>query len=79
MHGLIVHFQDIAPTTRLAAVGLRTGNSATRRAAKYLPHCRTSWRSARVKWIEGSKYTGKDDQPLVQVRFQARLRPRLSQ
>jgi len=57
MHRLIEHFQDIAPTWLL----LDADWKQTRQAAPYLPHCSDVVAIGRVKWIEGSKHTGKDN------------------
>jgi hypothetical protein len=57
MHRLIMHFQDIAPTWLL----LDADWKQTRQAVPYLPHCSDIVAIGRVKWIEGSKYTGKDN------------------
>ena len=43
----------------MAAVG--RGLETTRQAAPYLPHCSDIVAIGRVKWIEGSKHTGKDN------------------
>ena len=57
MHGLITHFQNIAPTWLL----LDADWKQTRQAAPFLPHCSDIVAIGRVKWIEGSKHTGKDN------------------
>ena len=57
MHGLIAHFQRIAPTWLL----LDSDWASTRQAAPFLPHCSDIVAIGRVKWIEGSKHTGKDN------------------
>ena len=57
MHRLIMHFQDIAPAWLL----LDADWKQTRQAAPYLPHCSDIVAIGRVKWIEGSKHTGKDN------------------
>ena len=57
LHGLITHFQSIAPTWLL----LDADWKQTRQAAPFLPHCSDIVAIGRVKWIEGSKYTGKDN------------------
>ena len=57
MHALIEHFQRIAPTWLLIDYDW----SATKQAAKYVPHCSDIVTIGRVKWIEGSKHTGKDN------------------
>jgi hypothetical protein len=57
LHRLITHFQDIAPTWLL----LDADWKQTRQAAPYLPCCSDIVAIGRVKWIEGSKHTGKDN------------------
>ena len=57
MHRLIEHFQRIAPTWLL----LDSDWASTKQAAPYLPCCSDIVAIGRVKWIEGSKYTGKDN------------------
>ena len=57
MHKLIVHFQRIAPTWLL----LELDWSATKQAAEYMRCCSDIVTIGRVKWIEGSKHTGKDN------------------
>jgi hypothetical protein len=57
MHALIEHFQNIAPTWLL----LDADWKETRQAAPFLPHCSDIVPIGRVKWIEGSKHTGKDN------------------
>ena len=59
MHRLIAHFQRIAPTWLL----LDSDWESTRQAAPFLPHCSDIVTIGRVKWIEGSKHTGKDNTP----------------
>ena len=71
LHDLIEHFLDIAPTTPTWLL-IHYGWSATRQAAKYLPHCSDIVVLPRVKWIEGSKHTGKDDH--AWYRFDSRHR-----
>ena len=66
MHRLIAHFQSIAPTWLL----LDADWAQLEQAAPYLPHCSDIVAIGRVKWIEGSKHTGKDNCALVQVRHQ---------
>jgi hypothetical protein len=56
-HGLITHFQNIAPTWLL----LDADWKETRQATPYRPHCSDIVAIGRVKWIEGSKHTGKDN------------------
>jgi hypothetical protein len=57
MHALIEHFQRISPTWLL----LDADWASTRQAAPFLPSCSDILAIGRVKWIEGSKYTGKDN------------------
>lgn len=57
MHRLIAHFQRILPTWLL----LDADWASTKQAAPYLPCCSDIVAIGRVKWIEGSKYTGKDN------------------
>ena len=57
MHALVEHFQRILPTWLL----LDADWASTRQAAPFLPHCSDIVAIGRVKWIEGSKYTGKDN------------------
>ncbi|MET4418278.1 hypothetical protein [Bradyrhizobium sp. RT3a] len=57
MHALIEHFQCIAPTWLL----LDLDWASTRQAAPFIPHCSDIVAIGRVKWIEGSKHTGKDN------------------
>jgi hypothetical protein len=57
LHGLVTHFQSIAPTWLL----LDADWKQTRQAAPFLPHCSDIVAIGRVKWIEGSKFTGKDN------------------
>jgi hypothetical protein len=57
MHRLIEHFQRIAPTWLL----LETDWVSTLQAVPYLGHCSDIVTIGRVKWIEGSKHTGKDN------------------
>ena len=57
MHSLIAHFQRIAPTWLL----LETDWASTWQALPFLPSCSDIVTIGRVKWIEGSKYTGKDN------------------
>src|SRR6478672_10912346 len=66
MHALIEHFQRIAPTWLLIDYDW----SATKQAARYLPHCSDIVILPRLKWIEGSKDTGKDNH--AWYRFDAR-------
>jgi hypothetical protein len=57
MHRLIAHFLPIAPTWLLIDYDW----SATKQAAEYMPHCSDIVILPRLKWIEGSKDTGKDN------------------
>ena len=57
MHRLIAHFQRIAPTWLLIDYDW----SATKQAAEYIPHCSDIVTIGRLKWIEDSKHTGKDN------------------
>ena len=57
MHRLIAHFQNIRPTWLL----LDADWAHTKQAAPFLPHCSDIVAIGRVKWIEGSKHTGKDN------------------
>jgi hypothetical protein len=66
MHALIDHFQRIAPTWLL----LDSDWASTRQAVPFLPHCSDIVAIGRVKWIEGSKHTGKDNH--AWYRFDAR-------
>jgi hypothetical protein len=66
MHKLIAHFQSIAPTWLLIDYDW----SATKQAAPYMPHCSDIVMLPRLKWIEGSKDTGKDNH--AWYRFDAR-------
>ena len=65
MHPLIAHFQRIAPTWLLLDMDWadQTGRAVPRPCTDILP-------IGRVKWIEGSKYTGKDN--AAWYRFDAR-------
>jgi hypothetical protein len=57
MHRLIAHFQRIAPTWLL----LESDWAQTKQAAPFMPACSDIVAIGRVKWIEGSKHTGKDN------------------
>ncbi len=57
MHRLISHFQRIAPTWLL----LQLDWAATKQAAEYMLYCIDIVILPRLKWIEGSKDTGKDN------------------
>ena len=56
MHKLISHFQCIAPTWLLIDYDW----AATKQAVPFVPHCSDIVSIGRVKWLENSKYTGKD-------------------
>ena len=51
MHALIAHFRRILPTWLL----LELDWASTKQAAPFMPSC------SDMKWIEGSKHTGKDN------------------
>jgi len=57
LHGLITHFQNIAPTWLL----LDSDWAQTKQAAPFLPSCSDIVAIGRVKWIEGSAHCGKDN------------------
>jgi hypothetical protein len=57
LHRLIPHFQNIAATWLL----LDADWAHTKQAAPFLPHCSDIVAVGRVKWIEGSKHSGKDN------------------
>jgi hypothetical protein len=57
MHRLIAHFLPIAPTWLL----LDADWAHTKQAAPFLLYCSDIVAIGRVKWIEGSKHTGKDN------------------
>ena len=57
MHRLIQHFQRIAPTWLL----LEMDWASTRQAVPFMPSCSDIVAIGRVKWIAGSKNTGKDN------------------
>jgi hypothetical protein len=57
MHRLITHFQRIAPTWLL----LESDWAQTKQAAPFMPSCSDIVAIERVKWIAGSKHTGKDN------------------
>jgi predicted nucleic acid-binding Zn ribbon protein len=57
MHKLIVHFQQIAPTWLL----LEMDWLSTKQAAPFMVSCTSVLPIRRVKWVEGSKHTGKDN------------------
>lgn len=66
LHEMIRHFQKIAPTWLLFDADW----AHIQKAAPYLPHCSHIVSVGRLKWIEGSKYTGKDN--CAWYRFDAR-------
>jgi hypothetical protein len=66
MHRLIAHFQRIAPTWLLIDYDW----SATKQAAEYMLHCSDIVILPRLKWLEPSKNTGKDNH--AWYRFDAR-------
>jgi hypothetical protein len=57
MHKLIAHFHCIAPTWLL----LGSDWAQTKQAAAFMASCSDMVTIGRVKWIEGSKHTGKDN------------------
>ena len=57
MHRLIVHFQRIATTWLL----LESDWASTKQAAPFMPSCSDIVAIGRVKWIEDSRFTGKDN------------------
>jgi hypothetical protein len=57
MHRLIAQFGRIAPTWLL----LETDWASTKQAAPFLPSCSDIVAIGRLKWIAGSKHTGKDN------------------
>ncbi|MGB3389480.1 MAG: hypothetical protein WBA88_16015 [Pseudaminobacter sp.] len=57
LHEMIRHFQSIAPTWLLFDADW----AHTKQAAPYLPQCSHIVSVGRLKWIEGSKHTGKDN------------------
>lgn len=57
MHSLIEHFVELAPTWFLADANWMF----TKQAGPYLKWCSKIVTIGRVKWIEDSKMTGKDD------------------
>jgi hypothetical protein len=54
---MILHFQKIAPTWLLFDADW----AHTKQSAPYLPQCSHIVSIGRLKWIEGSKFTGKDN------------------
>jgi len=74
-HPLIAHFVELAPTWFLADANWMF----TKQAAPYMKHCSKIVTIGRVKWIEDSKDSGKDDsvwylfeKDTTQTRFFAR-------
>ena len=57
LHKLIVHFQAIAPTWLLFDADW----AHTKQAAPFLPQCSHIVSVGRLRWIEGTKQTGKDN------------------
>jgi hypothetical protein len=57
LHRLIAHFQGIAPTWLL----IDADWAHTCQAGPFLPACTDVVSIGRIKWIPGSKYTGKDN------------------
>jgi hypothetical protein len=57
MHELIAHFARIAPTWLLIDLDW----TSTKQAEPFLPLCSDIVAIGRVKWIEGSRFTGKDN------------------
>jgi hypothetical protein len=57
IHRLIAHFQRIAPTWLL----LESDWALTRQAAPFMASCSDILAIGRLKWIEGSKHTGKEN------------------
>jgi len=57
MHSLILHFQNIAPTWLLIDLDW----VANLQAVPFLPRCSDIVIIGRVKWIENSEFTGKEN------------------
>jgi len=57
LHPLILHFSKQAPTWLLFDADW----IHTKQAVQYLPLCKKVVSIGRVKWIEDSKHTGKDN------------------
>jgi hypothetical protein len=57
LHPMILHFQKIAPTWLLFDADW----CHTKQAAPYLPQCSHIVSVGRLKWIPGTKMTGKDN------------------
>lgn len=57
LHPMIVHFQHIAPTWLLFDADW----AHTRQAAPFIDQCSDIVAVGRLKWIPGSKFTGKDN------------------
>jgi hypothetical protein len=66
MHRMIMHFRHIAPTWLL----LDSDWAQTKQASPFMPACSDIVAIGRVKWIDGSKHTGKDN--AAWYRFDAR-------
>lgn len=57
LHPMILHFQSLAPTWLLFDADW----AHTRQASPFIPQCSHIVAVGRVKWIEGSKHSGKDN------------------
>lgn len=57
LHPMILHFQKQAPTWLLFDAGW----IYTKQSAPFIDQCSHIVAVGRIKWIEGSKHTGKDD------------------
>lgn len=57
LHAMILHFQRIAPTWLLFDADW----AHTKQSAPFLPQCSHIVAVGRLKWIPGSKFTGKDN------------------
>lgn len=57
LHSMILHFQRIAPTWLLFDADW----AHTKQAAPFLPSCSHIVSVGRLRWIEGTKQTGKDN------------------
>ena len=66
MHALIAHFQRIAPTWLL----LEADWASTKQAAPFMPSCSDIVSIGRLRWIEGTTMSGK--QNFAWYRFDAR-------
>ena len=71
MHRLIAQFQNIRPTWLL----LDADWAHTKQAVPFLPHTLHIVAVGRQKWIEGSKYTGRDN--CAWYKFDIKHKPRL--